>query len=172
LAGEDSGEWAGFVASGVGRGASGQALEGGLNGGEVVEAVEAIGPAAKFAGGLRATEEKETENGGLVTAQVQDGADAVLVLGDAGVANRSYESEVFKRVERLANLFLGEIEDRVAAGALVARVHQGVEREWVVFCCRDLFFNERAEDTELDGVEVHVYKGAIAEGSVGTDDNE
>jgi hypothetical protein len=68
--------------------------------------------------------------------------------------------------------FLGEIEDRVAAGALVARVHQGVEREWVVFCCRDLFFNERAEDTELDGVEVHVYKGAIAEGSVGTDDNE
>ena len=75
-------------------------------------------------------------------------------------------------MERLANLFLREIEDRVAAGALVARVDQGVEREWVVFRRGDLFFNEGAEDTELDGVEVHVYKGAIAEGIVGTDDNE
>ena len=172
LTGEDSGEWARFVAGSVGRGASGKALEGGLNSGEVVEAVEAIGPAAQFAGGLRAAEEKETENGGLVASQVQDRADAVLVLGDAGVANRSYESEVFKRVKRLANLFLAEIEDRFAAGPLVARVDQGVEREWVVFWCGDLFFNQRAEDTELDGIEVHVYKGAIAEGSVGTDDNE
>ena len=96
MAGQNSGEWAGFIAGGVGCGASSQALEGGLNGGEVVEGIEAIGPAAKFAGGLRATEKKETENGGLVAAQVQNGADAVLVLGDAGVANGGYESEVFK----------------------------------------------------------------------------
>ncbi len=140
------------------RGASGEALEGGLDRGEVVEGVETVGAAAEFSGGLWAAEHEEAEDGGLVTAQIEDGAGPVLVLGDAGVANGSDESEVFQGVDGLANLFFGEIEDGVAAGALVARVDKGVEGEWVVFGCGDLFFDEGAENAELDGVKMHGYK--------------
>ena len=75
----------------------------------------------------------------------------MLVLGDAGVADRGDEGEIFEGVEGLADLFFGEIEDRVAAGALVARVDQRVEREGIVFGRGDLFFDEGAEDAELDG---------------------
>ena len=96
----------------------------------------------------------------------------MLVLGNAGVADRCDQCEIFESVECLANLFFVEIEDRVTAGALVAGVDQGVERERIVFGRGYLFFNEGAEDAELDRVEMHVYKGAIAEGSVGTVDNE
>ena len=61
LAGQDGGEGAGFVAGCVGDGSGGQALEGGLDGGEIVEGVEAVGAAAEFAGGLRAAEYEEAE---------------------------------------------------------------------------------------------------------------
>ena len=44
-----------LVCFGGGR-AGGQALESGLDGGEVVEGVEAVGAAAEFAGSLRAAE--------------------------------------------------------------------------------------------------------------------
>jgi len=85
----------------------------------------------------------------------------VLVLGDAGVADGSDEGEVFQRVECLPDLFFGEIEDWVATGALVARVEQSVEREWVVLGRGDLLFNERAENAELNLVKsLHMYKGA------------
>jgi len=85
----------------------------------------------------------------------------VFVLGDAGVADGGDEGDIFQGVEGLANLFFGEIEDGVAAGALVACVDQGVERERVVLGRGDLFFDEGAEDAELDGIEMHIYKGAI-----------
>ena len=76
-----------------------------MDGGEVVEGVEAVGAAAEFAGGLRAAEHEEAEDGGLVAAEVEDGADAVLVLGDAGVADGGDEGEIFEGVEGLADLF-------------------------------------------------------------------
>jgi len=65
-------------------------------------------------------------------------------------------------VKGLADLVFGEIEDRVAAGALVACVDERVEGERVVFGRGDLFFDEGAEDAELNGVEMHDYKGATA----------
>ena len=171
LAREDGGKGAGLIAGFVSGRASGQALEGGLDGGEVVEGVETVGAAAEFTGSLGAAEHEETEDGGLVAAQIEDGADPMLVLGDAGVADGSDEGEFFKRVECLANLFFGEIEHGVAAGALVARVKQGVEGEGIVFWRCDLFFDERAEDAELMGRELHRYKGATCEGADGRADN-
>jgi hypothetical protein len=161
LAREDGGERAGFVAGCVGGGTGREAFEGGLDGGKVVEGIEAVGAAAEFAGSLRTAKHEKAEDGGLVAAEVKDGADAVLVLGDAGVADRGDEGEIFEGVEGLADLLFGEIEDGVAAGALVARVDQGVEGERIVLGRGDLFFDEGAEDAELDGIEVHVYKGAI-----------
>ncbi len=73
---------------GGGAGAAvGEALQSGLHGGDIVEAVHAVSAAAEFSGGLRAAEEQEAEEGGFVPAEVEDGADAVLVLGDPGVAD-------------------------------------------------------------------------------------
>ncbi len=68
----------------------------------------------------------------------------------------------------LTDLFFGEIEDRVAAGTLVACVEEGVEGERVIFRRGDLFFDKGAEDAELDGIEVHVYRVP----QVSRDDNE
>ena len=81
----------------------------------------------------------------------------MLVLGDAGVVDRSCEGEVFESVECLADVFFGELEDGVAAGALVAGVDEGVEGERVALGRGDFLFDEGAEDAELDGVELHVY---------------
>jgi hypothetical protein len=127
-----------------------------LDGGEVVEGVETVGAAAEFAGCLGAAEQEEAEDGSLVATEVEDGADAMLVLGDAGVADRSDEGEIFKGMESLTDFFFGEIEDGIAAGALIARVEENIEGERIVLRRGDLFFNEGAEDAELDGVELHV----------------
>jgi hypothetical protein len=158
LAREDGGKGAaGLIAGFVGGGAGGQSLEGGLDGGEVVEGVETVGAAAEFAWGLGTAEHEEAENGGLVAAKIEDGADPMLVLGDTGVADRGDEGEVFKGVEGLADLFFGEIEHWVAAGALVARVKQGVEGQGIILRRGDLFFDERAQDAELGEIKLHRY---------------
>jgi hypothetical protein len=143
-----------------------------LDGTEIIEGVEAIGATAKFAGGLRAAQHEQTEDGSLVATEIEDSADTVLVLGDAGVANGSDEGEVFKGMESLPNLLFGQVEHGVAAGALVACVDQGVERERIIFRRGDLFFDEGTEDAELNGIKVHIYKGATAAGLAGTEDNE
>jgi hypothetical protein len=161
LAGKDDGKGADFVADCIGSRAGREAFEGGLDSGEVVEAVEAVCTAAELAGGLGPAKHEEAEDRGLVAAKIEDSADAVLVLGNAGVTDWGDKSDIFEGVKGLADLLFGEIKDGVATGALVTRVDQSVEREWVVFRRGDLFFNEGAEDAELDGVEVHVYKGAI-----------
>jgi hypothetical protein len=87
LAREDGGKGTGLIACFVGGCASGQALESGLDGGEIIEGVEAVGTAAEFAGGLGAAEHEEAEDGGLVAAKIEDGADPMLVLGHAGIAD-------------------------------------------------------------------------------------
>jgi hypothetical protein len=159
---EDGGKRAGGLIAGfVSDGAGSHALESGLNGGQIIEGVKAVGAAAEFAGGLRTAKHKEAEDSSLVAAKIEDGADAMFVLGDSSgwfseaVADRGDEGEVFKRMEGLADFFFCEIEDRVAAGALVAGVKQGVEGEGVVLWRGDLFLDERAEDAELMGREMH-----------------
>jgi hypothetical protein len=158
LARENGGQWAGglvarLVCGGPGR----QALKGGLDRGQVVEAVETVSTAAKFTRGLGSPEHKEAKNRCLVAAKIQDGADPMLVLGNPRVADRSDEAQVFKRMERLADLFFGEIKDRVATGSLIARVKQSVEREGIVLWRGDLFLDEGAENAELMGREMHIY---------------
>jgi hypothetical protein len=97
LAREDDGKGAGRLVAGfVDSGASGQALEGGLDGCEIVEGVESVGAAAEFAGCLRAAEHEQTEDGGLVAAEIEDGANPMLVLGDASIADRGDEGKVFE----------------------------------------------------------------------------
>jgi hypothetical protein len=173
LAREDGGKGTGGLIAGfIGDGAGGQSLQSGLDSGEVVEGVETVGAAAEFAGSLRTAEHEEAKHGGLVATEIEDRADPMLVLGDASVADWSNESEVFKGMERLANLFFAKVEDGVAAGALVACAKQSIEREGVVLWRGDLFFDERAEDAELGGIKLHGYKVATGEGALGRPDYE
>jgi hypothetical protein len=161
LAREDDSKGAGGLVAGfVDRGASGQTLEGGLDGCEIIEGVETVGAAAEFAWGLRAAEHEKTEDSGLVAAEIEDSPDPVLVLGDASIADGGDEGKVLERVEGLADLVFGEIEHRVAAGTLVARIQQRVEREGIVLGGGDLLFDKGAQDAELVGGELHGYKGA------------
>jgi hypothetical protein len=74
-------------------------------------------------------------------------------------------------MDGLANLFLGQIEHRVATGALVARIKQSVQGERIVLRRSDLFFDERAQNPELMGRKMHRYKVATDEGPVGVADN-
>ncbi len=124
-----------------GRGAGSEAVKGGDDGGEIVEGEEAVGAGAEFAWGLRAAEEEKAEDRSLVAGEVEDGACAMLVLGDAGVSRWRDEAEVLESVEGLSDLFLGEIEDGVSGGALVGGGLEGVERERIVLGGGDLFLD-------------------------------
>jgi hypothetical protein len=158
LAGENGGKRTGGLTTGfVGYCTNRKALKGGLHSSEVVEGVETVGTAAQFAGSLGTAEHEEAEHGGLVAAEIEDGANPVLVFWDPRVANRANQGEVLEGMEGLANLFFGEVEDGVSARALVARVKQSVEGERVVLWRSDLFFDQRAEYAELSGIKLHRY---------------
>jgi hypothetical protein len=86
----------------------------------------------------------------------------MFVLGNAGVVNGGDESEVLEGVQGLANLIFSEIEDWIAAGALVARIDEGVEGKRIVLGRGDLLFDEGAENAKLVRVEMHDYKGATS----------
>jgi hypothetical protein len=161
----------GLVARFVRAGTGGQAFKGGLDGGEVVEGIETVSTVAEFARGLGSAEHQKAQDGGLVAAKVEDGADPMLVLGNPGVADRSHQAEVFKGMDGLADLFFREIEHGVATGTLVARIKQSVEREGIVLRRGDLFFDERAENAELMSREMHRYKVATNKGQAGGIDN-
>src|SRR5260370_8819306 len=94
LAREDGGQGAsGLVAGFVDGGAGGQALESGLDSGEVVEGVETVCAAAEFAVGLGLAQHEEAEDGGLFAARVEDGARPMLVLWDTGIASGRHAHE-------------------------------------------------------------------------------
>jgi hypothetical protein len=123
-----------------------------LNGSEVVEGVETVGTAAQLARSLGTAEHEQAEDGGLVAAEIEDGANPVLVFWNTRVANRANQGKLFKGMESLANFFFGEVEDGVSARALVAGVKQSIYGEWVVLWRSDLFLDQRAEHAELGGI--------------------
>lgn len=165
LARKRRGEWTGAVrvgqvARGVCRWTRGQAIERGVDGGDLVEGVETVGAGAQLAGCLRTAQQKKAQKRGLIAAKVEHGAGAVLELGDAALAHGRDEAKVLEDVQGLPEILLGEVEDGIAGGALVGGSLEGVERERVVFGRRDLFFDERAEDAKLGGGELlHIELG-------------
>jgi hypothetical protein len=156
---EDSGERAGGGRGRFrGRFASSEAVKCGLDPGEIVEGIKTLGASAKLAWRLGAAEHEKAEDCGLVASQVKDGANAVLVLRDAGIVESGDEVLVLKGMERLADLVFGEVEDGVATGLLITGVDECVQGERVVLRCGDLFFDEGAENAGLNGIEHHTYE--------------
>lgn len=157
LAGKDGGEWAcwGLGAGFGGSGTAGQAFQGGLDGLEVVEGIETIGSTPEFARSLRAAKHQETKDSGFVAPEIENGADTMFVFGNPGVSYGGYKSKVFQRVNSLTHFIFRQIEHRIAARTLVARVDESVQRQGIVFRSNDLFFDQGAENTELDRIEMH-----------------
>jgi hypothetical protein len=157
LARQNDGESAKFVAGRVGEGTVCEPLQSGLDSFEIVKGIKTIGAAAEFAGSLGTAKHKKTKDGGFIAAKVENRTDAVLVLGYARIVDGGDEREVLKRMESLPNLLFGQVQYGIAAGALVARVDQSVERERIIFRRGDLFFDQGAENAELQGIEAHIY---------------
>jgi hypothetical protein len=133
-------------------------IESGVYSVEIVELVEALGASAELAGGLRAAEKEDAEEGYFVAVEIEDVLEAVLELGYATVGGGGTgETLVVQRVENLANGGFIEIHDRVAIRFLVAGVDDGVEGQRVILGSGDLFFEERAEDTRFRGSEMECH---------------
>jgi hypothetical protein len=165
VAGEEMGV-AGFFGAGLAREdgderglALHQQIEGGVDGAEVVELVEALAAGAELAGSLRAAEQEDAEEGDFVAMEIEGFLEAMLELGDAGVGGGGTgEAVLVQGVEGVADGVLVEVGDGVAIGFLVAGVEDGVEGERVVVRSGDFFFDEGAEDTGFGGGEVDVHE--------------
>ncbi len=125
--------------------------EGGVNGGEIVELIEAIGAGAEFTGSLRAAEEEHAEQCNFVAMEVEDFGKAVFELGDAAVGGGgACEALLAQRMERVANGVFVEIHHWIAIRFLVGGVQDGVQRKRVILGRGDFFFDERAQDAGFD----------------------
>src|SRR6185437_2767904 len=103
------------------------AFERALHRGDVVEAVEAVGAVAQLAGGLWAAQKQQAEDCDLRAFEVEPLAGAVLELEHAAVMHAAGKAEFFQMRERLADGDLVQLHDRLAAGLLIAGVHQRVQ---------------------------------------------
>jgi hypothetical protein len=147
LAGEDGYE---------GRVALHELLQAGKNIGDLVEAVEAFGAAAEFAGGLMAAQEEDADERCLGASKVEGFTEPVLILGHAaiGAAGTAREAEILKAVQGQADFFVIEMHYRFAVGELVAGVDECVERLRVVVGSGDFLFDKRPKDAGLRGGEM------------------
>jgi len=131
-----------------------QEIERGVDGVQIVELVEAVGPGAEFAGRLRTAEEEDAYERDLVAMEVEDIGEAVFELGDAAVGgSRTGEALLRERMESAADGLFVEFHGGLAIGFLIGGVLEGVERERVVVGSGDFFFDEAAEDAGLGGGE-------------------
>ena len=137
-----------------------QVLQAGLHGAQVVERMHALGAGAKFAGGLRATQQQDTQDGDLVTIEVEGFLEAVLVLGDAAVRSADIADQglSIQRMQGLADGRFVQVHDGIAIRFLVAGVDEGVQRKRIVFGSGDFFFDEGSEDPAFDFVHEDVHE--------------
>ena len=137
-----------------------QMSEAGLHGAQVVERMHAFGAGAKFAWGLRATQQQNAEDGDFVAIKVESFLETVFVLGDTAVrgADGADQGLAVERMQGLADGGFVEIHDRIAVRFLVARIGQSVQRKRVVLGRGDLLFDQRTQDTAFDFVQEDVHE--------------
>ncbi len=93
-----------------------QVLQARLHGAQIVKRMHALGARAEFAGGLRAAQEQDGEDGDLVTIKVEGFLEAMLVLSDAAVRGTDGTDEglAVERMQGLADGGFVEIHNRIA----------------------------------------------------------
>ncbi len=86
----------------------------GVNRGEVVKSIEAIGAGAKLAGSLRTAEKQDAEQSDLVAVKIENLREAVFELGDAAIGcSGTREALLIERMERAANGVFVEVHYRI-----------------------------------------------------------
>ena len=142
-----------------------QQVEGGVDGVQVIEGIQALGAGSQFAGSLRAAEEQNADQGDFVAVEVEDIGQAMLEFGDATVGGgRTGEPLVGKRMEGAADCFFVELHHRLAIGFLIGRILKGIQGQRIVVGRGDFFFDEATEDAGFDGRKVEVHSNMIHDG--------
>ena len=131
-------------------GPRGELVQEGLDGGDVGEGVQALAVDAQLARGLRAAQHERRQQRHRLRRQAEDAAGVVRVAHHAPAARLDDEGERLEVVERGLHLGLGGLEDRVAAGLLVAARDERVERQRIGVGDGVLLFDEDAEDSGLE----------------------
>jgi hypothetical protein len=106
-----------------------QPLQRGLHDAQVVKLVHAVRATAKFARGLRASQQQFAQDGGLVAGEVEGFLKAVLVLGDATDHIVSWSRQFFfiEAAQSFADGVFIDIHEWIAIGFLIARVNERVQ---------------------------------------------
>jgi hypothetical protein len=142
-----------------------QEVQGGVDGVQIVEGVEAVGARAEFAGRLGTSEQEDADQGDLVAVEIEYVGKAMLEFGDAAVGSGGPgETFIGERMEGAADSVFVELHDRFAVRFLVGGVLECVQGERVVIRRGDFFFDEAAEDPGFGGGEVEVHLNMIHDG--------
>jgi Swiss Army Knife protein, DSP-PTPase phosphatase domain len=122
------------------------------------EDMEPPGALVQLAGRLGPAQHEDAQHGDLVVGEADRLVEELAILGSAapGTAGEACPAAPGEPLERLVDLPFVVRDDRVAVRGLVAGEPQRVEREWVLVGRRPLFLEQAAEDSQLDGVRVHV----------------
>jgi len=136
-----------------------QVLQAGLHGAEIVEGMHTLAARAEFAGGLRAAQEQDAEDGNFVAVEVKGFLEAMLVLGDAAVrgADGTDERLTVEGMQRVADGGFLEIHDRFTVRFLVAGIEESVQGERVVLGSVGLLFDEGTENAAFDFVQKDIH---------------
>ena len=138
-----------------------QLLQTGQHVGDFVERMQALGAAAQFAGSLRPAQQQHTHQRRLGATEIERLAQPMLVLGHAAIRGprAAGQPHIFKPMQSLAHRFFIQIHDRLAVGALIACVHQRVQRERIVVGRGRFFFHESAQYAGFGGGEYNGLHG-------------
>lgn len=136
---------------------SGEFVEDALYEGQVGHTGDAVGAGSKFADGLGASENQFGEDGLFARRPSAGRSHGVLVTEGAGAhsgAGQAHEFHANKFLDGVDGVVIGDFHDRVSIGLLVGADDEGVDGQGVLFRGGDGFFDEDAEDSALDGVQL------------------
>ena len=119
----------------------------------VVEVVQAVTAGQQFVEGLRAAQEHQAHQHQLGRYQLQGLVYPLFPAIGTAAHLQAGHALPFEGTQGLADLALGKVHHRLAAGLLVTGQDQGIEGQRVAFRAGGLLFDQRAENADLDAVE-------------------
>ena len=123
--------------------------------------MEPVAPAAQFARRLRAAEQKEREERFLAAAEVPEDVDVVVVADRPPAHHPPDELLVLQPVECALHLDVAQLHHRIAVRLLIRRGDERIQRQRVVLRRGELLLHQRAEDADLDRVELAGKTGTL-----------
>src|SRR5262249_29218530 len=108
-----------------------QGAEDGPNGVQVVNRFHATGPAAQFTLRLRAAKQQFGQDGKVHLVDVPGFIEVVAPADDPAAGDLDGQALLLAAGQRVLDFEVGQVQDRVAVGLLVAADYQGVDAQGV-----------------------------------------